>query len=352
MRNLVMTALLAVSFLSSCNSQNKAHKDLEEGVYAEFSTDKGTILIKLHYDKVPVTVANFVALAEGNMKNEVKGEGVPFYDGLKFHRVITKANGDAQDFMIQGGDPQGTGAGGPGYAFPDEFDASLKHDVPGILSMANSGPGTNGSQFFITVAATPWLDNKHSIFGKVIKGMDVVNTIKKDDVMNTVTIVRIGKEGKKFDAVAIFAEAKVKADKDAAAAKEAAVAKQKEDEAKLGSLTEGFEKTPSGMFYKITGTKNGTESPVAGKKVKVHYTGTLIDGTKFDSSVDRGEPIEFPIGQGAVIKGWDEGIGYLKVGDKATLIIPPTLGYGAQARGPIPANSWMIFDVELISVAK
>lgn len=137
---------------------------------AVIETNRGTIRIKLHDDKTPKTVANFEKLANQG-----------FYNGLKFHRVI-------EDFMIQGGCPQGTGTGGPGYKFADEFHKDLKHDGPGVLSMANSGPNTNGSQFFITHVATPWLDGKHSVFGKVIEGQDVVNAIKQGDKMEKVTI--------------------------------------------------------------------------------------------------------------------------------------------------------------------
>ncbi len=172
----------------------------ETGIFAEIETNKGKILIQLEYQKAPITVANFIALSEGT-NSEVKDEklkGKPFYDGLKFHRVIA-------DFMIQGGDPAGNGSGGPGFSFKDEF-TDLKHDKPGILSMANSGPKTNGSQFFITHKATPWLDGKHTVFGNVVTGMDVVNSIAQDDVIVKITIIRKGSEAKKFDAAKIFTD--------------------------------------------------------------------------------------------------------------------------------------------------
>ena len=168
------------------------NKDMSEGLFAEFNTSKGTIICQLEYQKAPMTVANFVALAKGEQKNTAKADGVPYYDGIVFHRVIP-------NFMIQGGDPTGTGSGGPGYMFPDEFDSSLKHDKPGILSMANAGPGTNGSQFFITHVPTPWLDGKHTIFGHVISGQDVVDAIQQGDSIKTLKIIANGKDAKAFD---------------------------------------------------------------------------------------------------------------------------------------------------------
>jgi cyclophilin family peptidyl-prolyl cis-trans isomerase len=165
-------------------------KDLKDGLYAKVNTTKGEILAVLYHQQVPLTVISFAGLAEGKIAAK-QGPLKKFYDGIVFHRVI-------KDFMIQGGDPTGTGMGGPGYKFPDEFTKELKHDSAGILSMANSGPGTNGSQFFITHKATPWLDGKHTVFGKVIEGLEVVNKIEQGDKINTITIVRIGEDANKF----------------------------------------------------------------------------------------------------------------------------------------------------------
>ncbi|GIV34093.1 MAG: peptidyl-prolyl cis-trans isomerase [Chitinophagales bacterium] len=351
MKNVLFTVVFAASLLSfhACNSQSggsSKYKNLEDGIYAEINTSEGSILLRLEYKKVPMTVANFVGLAEGTIKNDAKPLGQPFYDGLTFHRVISKANGDQQDFMIQGGDPQGNGSGGPGYKFPDEI-TDLKHDRPGVLSMANAGPGTNGSQFFITIVPTPWLDGKHTVFGFVVQGQDVVNKIKQGTVMESVKIIRVGKEAKAFDAPKVFEEAKQKLEK-AKAEKEKA-----EKEAFFNTMKTRYPEaqvTESGLMYVMEKEGSG-EQAAAGKTVAVHYLGTLEDGTKFDSSYDRNQPIEFVLGRGMVIKGWDEGIALLKEGGKAKLIIPYYLGYGEQGYpGVIPPKATLIFDVELVDV--
>lgn len=201
MKKIVLNIALLFVGVGLISCQNSSTKSLEDGLYAEIQTNKGDILLSLEMYRAPLTVANFVGLAEGKIANDSKAAGVPFYDGLTFHRVIP-------NFMIQGGDPQGNGMGGPGYTFKDEFDSSLIHSGPGILSMANSGPNTNGSQFFITHKDTRWLDGKHSVFGKVIEGMDVVNSITQGDKIKHVVIIRKGKEAKKFDASAEFEKLK------------------------------------------------------------------------------------------------------------------------------------------------
>lgn len=309
---------------------------MENGIYAQITTSKGVILLKLTYDKTPATVANFVALAEGNQPNQQKPEGVPYYDGLTFHRVIP-------DFMIQGGCPLGTGTGDPGYRFDDEFHPSLKHNKPGILSMANAGPGTNGSQFFITHVPTPWLDGKHTVFGEVVEGQNVVDSIAQGDKIEKVEILRVGEAAQQWDALAAFKhfnESKAERLAQEKRAAEAAFAKE----------VEGFSKTESGLYYQIT--EHGTgEQPQKGQYVAVHYTGMLLDKTVFDSSYRRCEPIEFKVGVGQVISGWDEGIMLLHQGDKARLVIPAELAYGSRgAGGVIPPNAPLIFDVELVKI--
>ena len=317
---------------------------------AVFTTERGVIRIRLTYEQTPMTVANFVALAEGDMENSAKPAGTPYYDGLNFHRVISVANGDGQDFMIQGGCPQGTGMGDPGYKFPDEFVANLTHTGPGILSMANSGPNTNGSQFFITVAATPWLDGKHTVFGKVVEGMDIAMETKQGEVIQSVVIERSGKPAKAFDAPSIFT---AEAARKVAEAENALKAQMENAEASFAEAMSRYPKakiTSSGLGYVITQEGSGVKAS-AGQTVSVHYAGYLTNGNKFDASYDRGQPIDFPLGAGRVIPGWDEGIALLSPGGKATLIIPHTLAYGPNgAGGVIPPYATLIFDVELVSV--
>lgn len=309
---------------------------MENGIYAKFHTSKGEILIKLTHDKTPGTVGNFVALAEGNLENSFRKQGNPYYDGLKFHRVIA-------DFMIQGGCPLGTGTGDPGYKFDDEFHPELKHDAPGVLSMANSGKNTNGSQFFITHVPTPWLDNNHTVFGHVVSGQEVVNSIAQGDTIDKVEIIRQGEEAQKWNAVEAFRTFE--------GGREKRIEAQRiEQEKILKSLAEGMQKTDSGLYYEILEKGNGAKAE-KGKIVSVHYTGALSNGQVFDSSYKRNSPIEFALGVGQVIEGWDEGIALLQVGDKARFVIPPHLGYGSRgAGGVIPPNAILVFDVELKGV--
>ena len=308
---------------------------MKEGLFAQIITSKGDIVIQLEFEKTPGTVGNFVGLSLGKIKNSISPLGDPYYDGLKFHRVIP-------DFMIQGGCPIGIGTGDPGYKFDDEFHSDLKHDKAGVLSMANAGPGTNGSQFFITHKETPWLDNKHTVFGNVVDGMEVVNSISQDDKIVSVKINPVGDKANSFDAVKAFENFnKQKVDR---------IKEQKAKELKLiNDLSKGFSKTKTGLLYKFE-EDNQSEKPETGKKVKVHYKGMLLDGTVFDSSYKRNQPYEFTLGIGQVIKGWDEGISLLGVGDKASFIIPSDLAYGESgAGGVIPPNTTLVFEVELIS---
>jgi peptidylprolyl isomerase len=330
---LSITMLLVTITMSACEEA----KNLPDGLYAVMETTRGEIILSLEYEKTPLTVINFVGLAEGKMKTDAKSG--PYYDGLKFHRVIN-------DFMVQGGDPQGTGAGGPGYNFVDEIDSSLKFDGPGVLAMANAGPGTNGSQFFITHVETSWLQGKHTIFGHVVEGMDIVNAIKQGDSIVKVSIIRNGAAAEAFKAD----QAAFDAINDGLVES----AKKKAEEASKAILDEiqnrwpNAETTESGIRYVIK--KEGTgKTPPSGTKVTVHYTGMFMDGRKFDSSVDRNQPFEFTVGARQVITGWDETVLSMKKGEQRTIILPPELAYGSRgAGGVIPPDSWLVFEVELI----
>ncbi len=327
-------------------------ENLENGIYAQFNTSKGVIVCQLEYKKTPMTVANFVGLAEGNFKMNYKEFKKPYYDGLTFHRVI-------KDFMIQGGCPLGNGTGDPGYKFYDEFVADLKHDKPGILSMANSGAATNGSQFFITHKATPWLDGKHTVFGHVVSGQDVVNAIEQGDKMDKVSILRIGNEAQKWNAnnefEKIYRSIKVEEDKkNEAFAKISAMSEDEYKEFMFKEVKKQYRKaklSKSGLVYVIE-KKGGKTKAIKGTKLSVHYTGTFrADGNKFDSSRDRNQPMEFNYQEQRMIPGFEEGLALIGKGGKAKLFIPYFQAYGKNGRpGAIPPYSDLVFDIEILDL--
>jgi peptidylprolyl isomerase len=338
---LIFIIFLTALCYSSKGELMAAETKLDDGLYAKIITSKGDITLKLEFEKTPLTVTNFVGLAEGtkDFKDSKGRTSGRYYDGLKFHRVIN-------NFMIQGGCPLGSGTGGPGYDFPDEFDPSLKHDRAGIFSMANAGPGTNGSQFFITHVPTPHLDNKHSVFGHVVSGQDVVNAIRQNDTITTIEIIRVGDKAKSFKTdQESFDSLLGQVDKKKA---EKEQLRQEQEMAMINEKWPNTEKTDSGLMYEVVTAGTGNEKPNPGDTISAHYTGMFLDGRKFDSSVDRGEPISFPVGTGRVIKGWDEALLDMKKGEKRILIIPPDLAYGSRGRGPIPPNSTLVFEVELL----
>jgi peptidyl-prolyl cis-trans isomerase A (cyclophilin A) len=349
MKKLLFT-LLFLPFTGILNAQNAVEP--QDGIYARFTTNKGVVVCQLEYQKTPMTVGNFVGLAEGNFKVGDKSFSKPFFDGLIFHRVIA-------DFMIQGGDPQGTGMGDPGYKFYDEIDPTLKHVGPGILSMANSGANTNGSQFFITHKATPWLDGKHTVFGHVISGQEVVDAIAQNDTMRKVEIIRVGREALKWNAQAAFDQVYLakKAQEALEQAELAKIAAMSQDDYKAYMYAEVMEKYPNaqqsatGLVYVIL--NNGKDNEVKeGKKVSLHYTGTLRrGGKKFDSSKDRNAPLEFEYKVQRMIPGFEEGITYIKEGGKILLFIPYYNAYGKQGRpGSIPPYADLVFEIELLQV--
>ncbi|MEJ2057724.1 MAG: peptidylprolyl isomerase, partial [Desulfofustis sp.] len=243
---------------------------MRDGLYAKFFTTRGEILCQLEYQKTPLTVANFVGLAEGTKE---LGGGAPagtrFYDGLTFHRVIP-------NFMIQGGCPLGTGTGGPGYTFPDEIDPDLRHDAPGILSMANAGPGTNGSQFFITHVATTWLDGKHTVFGNVISGQSVVDAIQQGDKIDSIEIIRVGKDAEAFQTDQAAFDELLAGLEDRRKQKELAALEARNIQ--IEALYPEAVTTPSGLKYVVVEEGSGEATPSKGTTVTAHYTGKLLDG--------------------------------------------------------------------------
>jgi peptidyl-prolyl cis-trans isomerase A (cyclophilin A) len=376
----IASALVAILAFSS---QAATATGLKNGLYAQIKTSASPepIVLTLEFEKTPLTVCNFVALAEGKLKTDVRSNQ-RYFDGLNFHRVI-------DNFMIQGGCPQGTGSGNPGYKFADEFHTDLTHSGPGTLSMANSGPASNGSQFFITHKDTPHLDGKHTVFGHVVNGLDIVNAVAKGDKIEKVTILRIGAKAKAFNAnqeafdkrIATAATpermaqmslssqvlqylsrtpiaglitqqkqqiaASVTAGKDALA-KSHVDAKKGSDFLAANKKKPGVKVTKSGLQYTILKQGNGAK-PKAHNVVTVHYKGTLADGTEFDSSYKRNEPASFPLF--GVIAGWTEGVQLMSVGGKAQFIIPQELAYGPAGKLPkIPQFAPLTFEIELLKI--
>jgi cyclophilin family peptidyl-prolyl cis-trans isomerase len=386
-KNSMLYLAILLSFLA-CKEQ---YPELEDGIYAEFVTNKGTMVAKLTHDKTPVTVANFVALAEGThpgVSDEYKGK--PFYNGIIFHRVI-------DGFMIQGGDPTGTGSGNPGYKFEDEFHPDLKHDKPGILSMANSGPATNGSQFFITEGPTPHLNNRHSVFGELVLGMNIQDSISnvetagadkpvEDVIIEQLNIIRKGKEAKAFNAPKVFEEElpkiKERQEQVREEARKKAEAEQAEREAKNLEAATEVKVTLDDYLSKATTldsglkiytiTKGNGPKPAAGSTVKMNYEGYFTDGRLFDTSVqsvaerhgmlneqraaaNAYQPMPMPISPDAgMVAGFKETAALMKVGDKVFAYMPSHLAWGERGAGGgfIPPNADVIFIMEMVGIVE
>lgn len=383
MRRVHVLVIILSLALFSCKSSKYA--DLGDGVYADIQTSKGDIVVKLEYQKTPVTVANFISLAEGEspfVSEEYKDK--KYYDGLIFHRVM-------KDFMIQGGDPLANGTGGPGYMIIDEFNDSLIHDRKGLLSMANPGPpNTNGSQFFITHAETPWLNGEHTIFGEVVIGLDVLDSIAvtpvtstpkdkpiEDIQMNKVEIIYNGKDAKKFDAIALMTDFFAKEgerlealEKEKAVKMAAAIEAKKELAAEIIAQKSKATLLPSGLRI-MSLVDSGNEKIKLGSKVLVNYAGFLENGTLFDTceraiaekfgnfeEIDRMHRgnyspavMDYSANAG-LAAGFREGLLTMKVGDKIRIFVPPHLGYGEQGSGPIPPSSDLVFDLEITGLAQ
>ena len=311
---------------------------LGDGLFARITTLRGDIVLRLEYQKTPMTVCNFVALAEGKMN---AAAGKPFYNGLSFHRVIN-------DFMIQGGDPLGNGSGGPGYRFADEIDPALKHDGPGVLSMANAGPGTNGSQFFITHVATPWLDGKHTVFGRVVQGQNVVNAIRQGDKIERIAIIRNGTQANAFRADQATFDAMVRNSASTAAAR---IKIQRDaDIALIEKNYPGAIIKPSGLRYIVQKAGTGAK-PTSGSTAVVNLKGMFLSGEYFANSDLSGGAQDLPVGARRIIPGLDEAIMDMAIGEKRIAILPPELAYGERGvDNAIPPNSFLVFELELVRV--
>ena len=365
--------LLFCSILLAFTACSDEYPELEDGMYAEFKTNQGTFIAELYHEATPMTVASFVSLAEGKstMADE-EYRDKPFYDGLVFHRVIG-------DFMIQGGDPTGTGSGNAGYKFPNEIVDTLNHDSAGKLSMANSGPDTNGTQFFITLKETPWLNGLHTVFGEVVKSMDVVEAIGnvetndadrplEDVVMEEVNIIRKGKAAKDFDAVQVLSE-ELQAFKAEAEEKQRKMDEQRAINAqRYEELEAEANELESGLKIVMLEEGEGPQ-PQQGDTVLVNYKGYLSSGDLFDTNIaevaeeagvlntkrqQMGGYAPMPMlysKDAPMIPGFKEGVQQLQVGDKAVLYIPAHLGYGERGAPPvIPPSADLIFEVELVEI--
>ena len=340
-KSIIKSLILVLSIVGCQSAESQTNKYFipktkkieNNSMQAKIKTNKGEITIELEYEKTPITVANFVSLAEGTMENTAKPLGTPYYDGLKFHRVI-------DNFMVQGGCPLGTGTGDPGYKFQDEFHSDLKHDRSGVLSMANSGAATNGSQFFITHNETPWLDGKHTVFGYVTEGMDVVNSIVQDDVIESVTIIRSGTSAD-FDANKVFNDG-------IAEAKKMEIENKLKSEQSMQDLTKGATVTESGLAYKVINKGTGSTSPEPNNQVTINCIGKFIDGKIFWQT-EEDKPITHSAS--GFVQGFNEAVQMMVVGDKWEIIVPSELGYGAGGQGPIPPNTPIVFEIELLEIS-
>ena len=336
-RALLIGAVLVIAALAGACSTPRP--DLEDGLYAQILTNRGGIIVRLEPEKAPLTVMNFVGLAEGVLEN-THTDGEPFYDGLTFHRV-------EPDFVVQGGDPAGNGSGGPGYRFPTETHPDLRHDQPGVVAMANSGPDTNGSQFYITMAATPHLDGGYNVFGEVVQGMDVVTSLEVGDRMREVNILRYGAEASEYEATQQQFDRLVERVYEA---REQEAARRREE-----ALEAARERWPGLTQYEDTNLLlatleegSGTE-PREGDTVRVHIVFSLLDGTQLDSTVDRGEPEEYTYLSDRIIPGLELAVGTLTTGERLVAVVPPELAFGEAGLPPaVPPNSYVVFELERI----
>ena len=313
---------LALVLLALTGALSLQAQELDEGLYARINTNRGAILVELAFKRAPLTVTNFVGLAEGRL-NSSRGAGTPFYDGLTFHRVVP-------GFVIQGGDPAGNGTGGPGYRFPDEFHPSLRHDRPGTLSMANSGPNSNGSQFFITLDVTPWLDDRHSVFGHVVEGIDVVESIRQGDRIESVEIIRRGPEAMSFRANQATVDQL--SERYRREAETARAQRRQQAQTIIAERWPNARSTESGIRYVVSeGGQGAVIRP--GNEVTLHYDAYLVDSSTPFESTRTTDPVVVTAGAGRLLPGWEETLVAMRPGERRTIILPPELAFGARGGG-------------------
>ena len=330
---LVAIGLVALTF-AACGSPRR---DLPDGLYAEIITGKGDIVVMLEAEKAPLTVTNFVGLAEGTIDNDVR-PGKPYYDGLTFHRV-------EPGFVVQGGDPAGDGTGGPGYRFPTETHPELLHDSAGVVAMANSGPDTNGSQFYITMSPTPHLDGGYNVFGEVVEGLDVVSSIEVGDKIREINILRYGEAAEEFTASTEEFERLTEVIYEAREAEQ--------ERAQQAALDEVRNRWPNVREHDGTGLllaqveEGRGELPQEGDEIEAHIVFSLLDGTQLDSTRDRGQPESFVYLRNRLIRGLEMALGTMRVGERTVAIVPPELAFGQAGLQPaVPPNSYVVFDIE------
>jgi peptidylprolyl isomerase len=327
-----------------------------DGLYAEVKTNKGLIVLQLEFEKTPITVASFVGLAEGTIENKALPPGTPFFDGTVFHRVVP-------GHVIQAGQAKAT-VTGPGYTFPNEIDSSLSHGRAGMLGMANGGPHTNGSQFYITLGDRSYLDGNYTVFGHVVRGMDVVNSIVQGDVVETIRIVRVGKDSaafkpttESFQKMADTARARVKADDEK---------KSRDEEAVIVKNWPNAVVSPKGARVIVIRDGSG-DIPTNGTRIKAIYTGHYLDGRTFSSSADEGRPIpgsqpeafDYALGTTKTTIALDEALAGMKKGERRMVIAQGALAYGTagfyakekpgEKRFVISPNTTLVYEVERIS---
>jgi peptidylprolyl isomerase len=347
-------AVLAVA--TSAGAGSHADVTAPPGLYAVFETSLGDIVCRLEHERTPVTVGNFVGLAEGAWDTRDPRTGASmrrrFYDGSSFHRVVP-------GFVVQGGDPTGDGRGDPGYTFANEFVTALRHDRAGVLSMADAGSDRNGSQFFITLSPAPFLDDRQTVFGHVVDGMDVVERVARQPlgvdarpltpvVIEHVRIVRSGETARAFDAAAAFERRdSLRQSRDAQRAERQAAFQARVTQERARAV-----RSSSGLLFVVLQPGRGVP-PRPGDTISAHLTGWLAsDGTRFWSTHDQGLPFRVVVGQKRVIPAWEETYLAMRPGEKRFLIVPPELGWG-EAGNPgagVPAGASLVFEIELLAV--